>query len=53
MQKKRAYVAPALAKYGSMKTLTLSSGGSGSDGLGQFPDPATETTLPPQFTTTT
>lgn len=35
MQKKRAYVAPALAKYGSMKTLTLAAGGSGGDAFGQ------------------
>lgn len=44
MQKKRAYVAPFLAKYGSMKTLTLSAGGSGADAMGQVWEDTTTTT---------
>jgi hypothetical protein len=48
MMKKRAYVAPFLAKYGSMKTLTLAGGGSCADSLGQMPETAFpwETTAP-------
>ena len=48
MQKKRTYVAPFLAKYGSMKTLTLAAGGSGADAMGQV-----EQTTTAVFTTTT
>ena len=34
MNKKKSYVAPAMKKYGSMKSLTLGSGGSNTDGMG-------------------
>ena len=47
MNKKKSYVAPAMKKYGSMKSLTLGLSGSNTDGFGGN----IQATTPPIFTT--